>query len=393
MEEEIQQQRFKIAYISTMNPLSRAALRHTTSYIYRALEDYCGDITPLDPIKSLPLLAIGHLLRWGTRTFLRRELAVRHLPFIAKRHARMIERRLRRHSYDLLIAAETIPEIAYLRTDIPLILITDATFAQRHNYEPAWSRMLSWSAQQADAIESRAYNNAHALLLCSQWAARSIVQDYYIDPLRVYSVPFGAPLLNIPPKEIALTKRRSYRCTLLFIGDNWQHKGGDIAFQTLLTLEQDYAIKAELIICGTTPPLSVQHPRIKIFPTLDRSNEVQRNELERLYLRADFLLVPASSETTGIYCCEASAYGVPSLVADTGPLTEIISNGENGFVLPADAQATAYARIIAELYQNEQRYQALVRNSRRNFEERLNWDAWGKAVQTILQEIMVASPT
>jgi glycosyltransferase involved in cell wall biosynthesis len=305
----------------------------------------------------------------------------------------MIERRLRHHSYDLLIAAETTPEIAYVRTEIPLILITDATFAQRHNYEPAWSHMFSWSAQQADAIESRAYNNAHALLLNSQWAARSMVQDYYIDPRRLYSVPFGAPLLSIPLKEIALTKRCSYHCTLLFIGDNWQHKGGNIAFQTLLSLEQNYAIKAELIVCGTTPPLSVQHPRIKIFPTLDRSNEVQRNELERLYLRADFLLVPTRSETTGIYCCEASAYGVPSLVADTGPLTEIISNGKNGFVLPVDAQATAYSRIIAELYHNEQRYQALVRNSRRHFEEHLNWDAWGKAVQTILQEIMTASPT
>jgi hypothetical protein len=46
MEEDIQQQRFKIASLSTMNPLSKAALRQTTSSLYRALEEYCGDITP-----------------------------------------------------------------------------------------------------------------------------------------------------------------------------------------------------------------------------------------------------------------------------------------------------------------------------------------------------------
>jgi hypothetical protein len=69
MEEDIQQQRFKIAYITTVNPLSSAALRHTTGYIYQALKAHCGDITPLDPIKSLPLLTIGRLLRWGAKTF------------------------------------------------------------------------------------------------------------------------------------------------------------------------------------------------------------------------------------------------------------------------------------------------------------------------------------
>ena len=116
---------------------------------------------------------------------------------------------------------------------------------------------------------------------------------------------------------------------------------------------------------------------------------MQRNELERLYLRSDFLLIPTSSETTGIHCCEAAAYGVPGLVADTGPLTEFITNGENGFVLPSGTQGHTYAKVIAEYYQDEQRYHTLVMQSRRHFEERLNWDAWGKAAQTIFQEIIL----
>jgi glycosyltransferase involved in cell wall biosynthesis len=383
-----EKRRLKIALLTTNNPQTSGALDGTTYFIYRALQEHCGDVKILGPIRSLRKLVIGRLLNKVTQVVLRRHVAYEHLHFVLRKEARIIEHRLYRQSYDLIVAAEATPELAFIQTTIPIVLIEAATFTQRRMYDPACSRLTERSALEADEVESRAYNSARAILLNSQWAAQSMIQEYFIDPQRVYSVPFGAPLLTMPPKEIALTKRRSYHCTLLFICDDWRQKGGDIAYMTLLALEKDYNIQAELIVCGTTPPAKIHHPRLKIMSTLERSNQQHRQQLESFYLRSDFLLHPTRCEMTGMLCCEASAYGVPSLVAQSGAAADSIRDGLNGILLPLNAHGAEYAQQIAALYQDEQRYHTLVLTCRQHFEEYLNWDAWGKATQTIFQDLL-----
>ncbi len=61
---------------------------------------------------------------------------------------------------------------------------------------------------------------------------------------------------------------------------------------------------------------------------------------------------------------------------------------ENGYVLPYSARGSEYAQMIAEIYQDDQRYTALVKSSRAAFESRLNWDAWAIAVKKILKEVI-----
>ena len=48
--------------------------------------------------------------------------------------------------------------------------------------------------------------------------------------------------------------------------------------------------------------------------------------------------------------------------------------------------------MIAEIYQDEQRYTALVESSRDAFESRMNWDVWGSAVKQVLQSITDGTP-
>jgi hypothetical protein len=67
---------------------------------------------------------------------------------------------------------------------------------------------------------------------------------------------------------------------------DWERKGGPIAFETLLGLEE-LGIQAELTVCGSVPPLSCRHGRMKVIPSLDKNDEWQRKELERLYMDAE----------------------------------------------------------------------------------------------------------
>ena len=55
-------------------------------------------------------------------------------------------------------------------------------------------------------------------------------------------------------------------------------------------------------------------------------------------------------------------------------------------MLPHSARGDEYAEVIAKIYRDDQRYAQMVRSGRAAFDERLNWDAWGRAVKEIVNE-------
>jgi hypothetical protein len=57
-------------------------------------------------------------------------------------------------------------------------------------------------------------------------------------------------------------------------------------------------------------------------------------------------------------------------------------------MLAPGAEASDYAEVIAKVYRDDQRYADLVRSSRVAFDERLNWDAWGKSLRKLLVEML-----
>ncbi len=125
-----------------------------------------------------------------------------------------------------------------------------------------------------------------------------------------------------------------------------------------------------------------------VIPFLDKSDAQQRQRLETLYMRSDFLLAPTRNECYGITACEANAFGLPVVTTDTGGVAEVVRDGENGFTLPLNARGDAYAEVIADVYQNPAIYNGLVRTSRLAFEERLNWDGWGHSTYQALLHML-----
>jgi glycosyltransferase involved in cell wall biosynthesis len=293
---------------------------------------------------------------------------------------------LAEHRFDLIVAPVAATEIAFLETRIPIILVEDATYGQLIDYNAEYAHLLDGSKRELHIIERHALQKASAIISSSSWAAQSAIDDYQADAHKVHVVPFGANFETPPDAELIRQRRRSGRCKLLFVGANWQQKGGDIAFETLLKLEQ-LGIEAELIICGCVPPPSFSHSRMRVIPFLDKQKPAERKELEHLYMQADFALLPTRNECFSIALCEATAYGLPVITTHTGGLGELVTDGKNGLLLPYDARGDVYATRIAALYQDEQRYHSFVRASRAAFEERLNWDAWGRAVSRVIDII------
>jgi len=340
--------RLKIAYLTCEDPNDRRSWSGITYHMAQALKKYCGDVYYLGPIVGFEQRIVGRLIHEASKRLLKKNVMDHRLNIVAKKHAKVAARRLKDHTFDLIVAPIGTPEVAFLETDIPIMIIEGVTFSLLHNYYPQFSNYLEWAARQAYRIESEAYSKASILIFPSEWAARSAVEDNHMEKQKVYIVPHGANLEEIPPMEIVDRKKKSDRCKLLFVGINWERKGGDIAFETLLCLEE-MGIQAELTVCGSVPPQRLVHERLTVIPYLDKNDEKQRRELKQLYVNSDFLLVPTRQEVYGLVFCEASAFGLPSITTNTGGVRSAVREGENGFMLPLSARGVEYAKIIAQI--------------------------------------------
>ncbi len=383
-----QESRLRIAILTanTMKDRKRSSWGGTVDRITQALQTHCGDVYHLGEVRVRTRI-VGKVLHKASRILLKKNYLFNHTFSLAKQHAKVVARKLVNQSFDVIVAPSGGTEIAFLKTDIPIVLIEDANFALLRNYYSDYSHLLKRSEREVNALEELAVKKARLVLHPSKWAARSTIQQYHADEQKVRVVPFGANLDVPPSSDIVQAKRRTDRCRLFFLGVDWVRKGGEIAFETLLKLHE-MGVQAELIVCGCTPPRGFSHEYMTVIPYLDKRDVEQRKKMEKLFETSDFLFLPTRSECYGMVFCEASAYGLPSITTNTGGVSGAVTDGENGFLLPLAAGGAEYAEVIAKVYQDEERYVKLVKSTRAAFDERLNWDAWGIAVSKLLTEML-----
>lgn len=75
---------------------------------------------------------------------------------------------------------------------------------------------------------------------------------------------------------------------------------------------------------------------------------VEHEDLADYYALADICVVPSRTETFGLVALEAQALGTPVVASAVGGLTEIIADGQTGFLVP-ERQSQAFADAIARL--------------------------------------------
>lgn len=382
-----EKQRLKIAYLTLGDAKDKRTWSCSLYYIAQALQKHCGDVSYIGPILFAEPTLLSKICAKSSLSLWKKRYLHENSISQAKYCGKVATRRLSEQPYDVIVAVASEAAIAYLDTNIPIILVGDATFAQMFDYLPYYSNISQRSVRETIAVENMAIKKSSALVFSSEWAAQSAIEDCHAEKEQVYIVPFGVNFDIIPSVRVAQARKKSEHCKLLFMATDWQRKGGDIAFDTLLRLKER-GIPAELIVCGCTPPKIFAHESMCVIPFLDKNDAIQSEKIEQLFATSDFLLLPTRADCAPNVFREANAFGLPVITTDTGGVSGIIREGENGCMLPFAARGNDYAEVIARLYQDDQRYTALVRSSRAAFEDRLNWDAWGSALQGIVLKTM-----
>src|SRR5947207_8172490 len=217
--------RLNIAFMHTLIlEDKRTSWTITNGYIAQALQKHCGDITYMDPVHLKELL-VGKIFNRATQLLLNKSFMYYHSFYIAKRFAKVMGLTLEQRSFDVIVAPSCATEIGFLETDIPIVLIEDATFALLHEYYAQYRTLLTRSVYETDTLDGLAIKKASLALHPSEWAARPALEYYRAGAHNVHVVPSGGNIDAAPALEVVERKKKSEQCRLFFIGVEWERKG------------------------------------------------------------------------------------------------------------------------------------------------------------------------
>lgn len=167
------------------------------------------------------------------------------------------------------------------------------------------------------------------------------VREYgFKGPLTV--MENGNDFKAIPEDGIAEVKRLARQdlgiaddeLSMLFVGQHIYEKGIDIIFETLLRLDRWMKWRMDFIGDGYAREDLIkkihQHnleDRVKVHGVV-----TDREKLQKHYAAADLFLFPSLYDNAPLVVREAAAMGTPSIIPEGSTASEVITDGENGFL-------------------------------------------------------------
>ena len=383
-----------IAYVTTYDvydsqqwPQENTGLYSTGRYIAKGLEKAGANLEYFGPLRKSKSVITKS--KWQLyRTLFEKDYYSWAEPTVLNSYARQVEANLAKSDANVIFAAENIVPIAHLRSSKPVALYTDAPLIAMVDFYPYLSNLCKETARNLFRMEKQGLESCQLVIYASEWAAQKAIEAYGIAPEKVKVLPRGANVEDErtvdEAKAIVNTKAPS-PCKLLFLGFEWQRKGGDIAFEVAETLNTR-GLNTELIVVGTTPPRALPD-YVKVVGKINKSAPEGQAKFREILSESHFLILPTRAEAFGLVFCEANSFALPCIASDVGGIPTAIKDGINGQKFSLKTEISEYAEYILFLMQNYEKYQELALSSFMEYKTRLNWKSIGQSLYQQLQEL------
>jgi len=376
----------RIGFISLEDPNDMGVWSGIPYQVLNALKRQNVSIEMFSPLRRdfryalLPFMVAARLAK--------KEVVLSHYQIGLRSMARQVMRKMKERPVDVILATTSIP-ITLLECSVPIIFYTDAVSHMMPGYYGGhWDRLSNAAVKRGMQQEEAALQCCTFGVYASNWAAagaRNLTQ-----PEKIRVVPFGANMpvehdLGVVRKWISeRLERMSTECRLLFIGVDWERKGGDAAVETARLLNE-MGVNTKLTVVGCLPDKKVPE-FVEVLGFVSKKSAEGRRQLVELYRNATFFILPTRAEAAGIVFCEASAFGVPILTSKTGGVEDYVREGINGTCLPYESKPEAFAKFIHETLKDGDRYTGLSLGGFNEYTSRLNWDSAAASLVDLCQE-------
>jgi len=242
-----------------------------------------------------------------------------------------------REPYDLIMQVQTVCAPGFQRRGVPYAIYTDNTMAATERDYPEWAPLSAKAAAQWMRYEAEVCRASSTVFTFSEYARRSIVEDYGDQPERVVSVGAGANQMLGEVGEKDYSTPRA-----LFVGIDFERKGGAVLLEAWpRVLER--APTAQLTIAGPRRDSLTNLPAgVSVTGWVDRA------ELAELYRSASVFVLPSIFDPCPNVFREAMGYGLPCIGTACCAIPEIIEDGVSGRLVPT-RQPGALADALIEL--------------------------------------------
>jgi glycosyltransferase involved in cell wall biosynthesis len=368
----------KIAFVTTYDAQNVKNWSGTPFYMAKAFMDEGAKVEFIGNLQECPDY---FSFKWKNRLYngiLKRKLGTYHRfyePRNLKYFSQQVERRLEKMDVDIIFSPGAIP-IAYLNTNKPIVVWSDATFAGMLGYYSEYSDFSSLTKRNCNLYEENLFKRTRLSCFSSEWAADSAIQYYKADPNKIKVLPYGANLdCDRETNDIMKmnTKKSRDVCELLFIGKDWERKGANTAIKITEALNE-LGLKSILHLVGINEiPLPVLPGFVVNHGFLNKERAEDRRKIENLFGQSHFFVLPTKADCTPIVFSEANSFGLPVITRNTGGIPSIIINDVNGKMLAKDLDIKKCAEYIKDVFKDFDRYTRLSLSSFNEYKVRLNW--------------------
>jgi glycosyltransferase involved in cell wall biosynthesis len=373
----------KIAFVSLHDPTDLHTWSGIPNLILAHLFAAGANVEIIGPLSRKARYLLS--LTWAASKLRKRAYQTEREPLVTSSYARQIERRMRGRHFDAILSVVEPFVISRLNRPEPITYWTDAVWDQMADYY-YFNPTISFYSK-ARLHEQLAMEKAAHAVYSSDWAAGGARKYYHIDGNKLSVIPFG-PNLEIKHDRATvgsfIAARRRDSCELLFLGADWERKGGTIAAETTRLLNRQ-GLKTRLTVAGCKVP-GEKHKFIRDLGFISKRTPEGRAQLVQLLQTSNFLVFPTRAECSAIVLSEASAFGLPIITTDTGGLSTYVRQGRNGIRLPLSASAETYAEHIYRLFHDPEAYAAMALSGWEEYDQRLNWRSSVASLLALLQQ-------
>jgi glycosyltransferase involved in cell wall biosynthesis len=206
--------------------------------------------------------------------------------------------------------------------------------------------------------------------------SHSVTIDYGVSPDKVVCV-YSGPNIEIGTRKNIV--RNDATVDILFVGVDWQRKGGDLLVSAFSKLQDNYP-SLRITIVGCVPPDAGElDSRIIV------KGRVPIEEVGRYFEKADIFCMPTRLEPFGIVFIEAMAYGLPIISTRVGALPDLVEDHVNGILVESE-NIDSLSAALQTLIDNPELRREMGQNGRQRYVDQFNWT---KVYSTIRDRILV----
>lgn len=272
-----------------------------------------------------------------------------------------------------------LPETESFDGDVSFYI--DATLTQNFNNYGIGKHLSDRYKEEILGRELRQYSRANHVVAMSNWAARSLIEDYGLSSRKVHVIRPGANLIF---RKLTTNEGLSRTCLhfdplrLGFVGKDWRRK--NLAF-VLEVADRLIArgCATEVVAIGSDVKTLPRHSALRPIGFIDK--RIDHSRFTSLMRSVHFGCLFSYAEAFGISNLEFAALGVPLLTWDVGGLADSVLDG-SGHLFTKGAKPEEVAECIQSYVHDPERYQTLRRTvfGRRG---EFTWDATAARFQEL----------